>query len=69
MIMKKISKIEECLEWAANQRCLDLYNDHANGRITINECMAQTNAIIASTQKRVQDEINRQLVLEYYWKQ
>jgi hypothetical protein len=65
----KISKIKECLEWVANQKCLELYNDHANGRITINECIAQTNAIIASTQKRIQDETNRIMCIEYYWKQ
>ena len=52
-------------EAEANQKCLDLYNEYANGRISIEECIAQSNEV----QRKFQDEINRLLVIEYYWKQ
>ena len=52
-------------ESESNQKCLDLYNEYANGRLSIEDCIARTNEV----QKKFQDEINRLLVLEYYWKQ
>lgn len=56
---------ESKAEAEANQKCLDLYNEYANGRLSIEECIARTNEV----QKKFHDEINRLLVLEYYWKQ
>ncbi len=60
-----LEKAMHNVESEANQKCLDLYNEYANGRLSIEECIARTNEV----QNKFHDEINRLLVLEYYWKQ
>lgn len=57
------------IEAEANQKWLEIYMQFVDWKITFEEHMHRTKEIIADYQKRIQDEINRLLCIEYYWKQ
>ena len=63
------SKILDALMAHWEEKTLALYDDYVNGRITINECIKQTNIVVEETQKKIQEETNRIMCIEYYWKQ
>ena len=61
------SKILDALIANGEQKTLALYDDYVNGRITINECIKQTNIVVEETQKKYQAEVARILTIEEYY--
>ena len=61
------SKILDALMANGEQKTLALYDDYVNGRITINECIKQTNIVVEETQKKYQAEVARILTIEEYY--
>ena len=61
------SKILDALMAHWEQKTLALYDDYVNGRITINECIKQTNIVVEETQKKYQAEVARILTIEEYY--
>jgi tryptophanyl-tRNA synthetase len=58
------SKILDAIMAHGEQQSLELYNEYANGRITINECIAGSNRIQEETLKKYREEVARILTLE-----
>lgn len=58
------SKILDAIMANWEQQTLDKYNEYANGRISINECIRETNRIQEETLKKWQEEVNRILTIE-----
>ena len=61
------SKILDAIMANGEQKTLALYDDYVNGRITINECIKQTNIVVEETQKKYQAEVARILTIEEYY--
>lgn len=51
-----------------NQKSYELYNEYANGRITINECIAGSNKIQEETLKKYREEVARILTRDGLYK-
>lgn len=51
-----------------NQKSYELYNEYANGRITINECIAGSNKIQEETLKKYREEVARILTKEWLYR-
>ena len=61
------SKILDAIMAHWEDKCLELYDEYANGRITINECIRASNIIQEETQKKYQAEVARILTIEEYY--
>ena len=58
------SKILDAIMAHWEQQALDKYNEYANWKISINECIRETNRIQEETLKKWQAEVNRILTIE-----